>query len=99
MDKKEIEINERKYLALVSPDEQQGAFVVIGPPEGLVDELGIPEPQATRLHNILYDRKIFKFQDVARPNVAIGVIQELYAVDAQKLVEMFMNFEKEPVGG
>ena len=94
-DIKEIELNGRKYLAHVSPDEQQGAFVIVGPPEGLVDELGLPEPLATRLHNILYDRKIFTFRDVSKPNVAQGVLQDALQFDTQKLVEAFSNYEKE----
>jgi hypothetical protein len=35
---KEIEISGRKYIADVSEDEQEGAYVIISPPEGLVDE-------------------------------------------------------------
>ena len=64
-----------------------------------MDELGLPEPQATRLHNILFDRRIFTYSDITKKNVAMGVLQELYSVDAQKLAEIFANFEKEPVGG
>lgn len=90
-------INGRKYMAYLSPDEQKGAFVVIGPPESLVDELGLPEAMATRLHNILYDRGIFNFADAAKPKVLQGVIQELVSLDAQLLLEKFNEFETEKV--
>lgn len=97
MEAQEITVEGRKYKAYVSPDEQKGAFVVIGPPEGLVDELKLPEPFATRLHNILYERGIFKYEDAAKRNVMIGVLQEALMVDAQLIVEMFSKFERETV--
>lgn len=85
----------RKYRAYVSPDEQMGAYAVIGPPEGLVDELGLPEPFATRLHNILYERGIMSAKDASRPNAIAGALQEAYQVDAQKIVERYFLVEKE----
>lgn len=95
MEQKEITQDGRKYRAYVSPDEQQGAFIIIGPPEGLVDYL--PEPIATKLHNILYDRGIFTYEDAAKKNVLIGVIQEVYLLEAQALLEKFSQYEKETV--
>lgn len=95
----EIEQNGRKYKAHVSPDEQSGAFVIIGPPEGLVDELGLEEPFASRLHNILYERGILSAKEASRPNVIQGALQEAYQVDAQKIMEKFFQFEKETVTG
>jgi hypothetical protein len=97
MELKEIEIEGRKYKAYVSPDAQEGAFVIVGPPEGLVDELGLPEPFATRLHNILYDRGIFSYNDAAKKNAIIGALQEVLNVDAQLIVEKFHKFETETV--
>jgi len=91
----EIEFNGRKYKAHVSPDEQQGAHVIVGPPEGLVDGLGLPEEMATKLHNILYERGILTAQQASKPHAMFGVLQELYQVDAQKIVEKFFSFEKE----
>lgn len=97
MEPQEIEIEGRKYKAYVSPDEQSGAYVVIGPPEGLVDSLGLPVETATRLHNILYTRGIFTFKEASGRNILFGVLQELYELDAQLLLEKFKNFEKELV--
>lgn len=90
-----IDENGRKYTAHVSDDVPPGAYIVIGPPEGLVDTLGLPEPVATRLHNILYDRKIFKFKDLSANGMAHAIMQELYSLDTQKLAEAFAKFETE----
>jgi hypothetical protein len=95
MEAKEIEIDGRKYLAYVSPDEQEGAFVIVGPPESLVDELKLPEPFATRLHNIMYERGIFKLADATKKNAILGVLQEALSVDANLIVEMFQKYERE----
>lgn len=103
MNKEEEVINGRKYEVLRSPDMPSGAYIIVGPPEGLVDEfwtsrnLPIPEPFATNLHNIMYDRKIYTYKDIAARNVAIGIFQEAILMDAQALVELFANFEKETV--
>lgn len=97
MEIKEIILDGRKYKAYVSPDEQEGAFIIIGPPEFLVDSLKLPKPFSTKLHNILYDRGIFKYEDACKKNVLVGVLQELYSVDAQVLLEEFLNYEREKV--
>ena len=98
MEAKEIEIDGRKYMAYVSPDEQSGAHVIIGPPEGLVDAMGLPEPFATRLHNILFDRRIFSYKDiVAGKNTAVGIMQEALSLDVQKLVEAYFTYGTETV--
>lgn len=96
METSEITIEGRKYKAYVSPDHQSGAFVIVGPAEGLVDELKLPEPFATRLHNALYERGIINAKDASRkPKDVTGALQEALSVDAQMLVEMYHKFEKE----
>lgn len=99
MEPQEIVLDGRKYKAYVSRDDQSGAHVIIGPPEGLVDSpaLGLSREIATRLHNILYDRGIFTFKDASGRNVLFGVLQDLYATDAQLLLQEFARFEKETV--
>lgn len=97
MEAKEIVLDGRKYKAYVSPDEQQGAYVIIGPPEGMVDELGLPADIATKLHNALYYRGVFTSGDAAKKGVLTGVIQEVYLLEAQTLLEKFQEFEKETV--
>lgn len=85
-------VNGRHYEAL-----QDGQMRIIkGPPEGLVDALELPEPFATRLHNILYTRRLFTSADVARnPMTLLGALQEALMLDVQKLTEAFINYEKE----
>lgn len=73
------------------------AVMLIGPPEGLVDALELPEPFATTLHNIMYARGIFTFGDASKPRALIGALQEALSLDAQKLAEAFSKFEKEEV--
>lgn len=98
MKQSEITIEGRRYWAYVSEeDANPGGSIVIGPPEHLVDELGLPPEHANRLHNILYDRRIFKYEDAAKRGVMQGVMQELFALDAQKLLEKFNEFQVEKV--
>lgn len=83
----------RKYQVLV---DGAGNRITIGPPEGLVDALELPEPFATRLHNILYDRGIFN-KDAAMRNSQslVGALQEALNIDVQKLTEAFFKYEQE----
>lgn len=82
----------RKYKAFKDGD----AVLVVGPPEDFLDELGIPEPFATTLHNILFNRGIFSFKDAARkPQELTGALQECYRLDAQKLMEALFKYESE----
>lgn len=89
----------RKYWVHTSQDIPAGGYIVIGPPEGLVDELGLPEPFATRLHNILYDRKIFNYKAASANGALKGALQDALSVDTQKLAEAFAKYEQETVGG
>lgn len=97
MQEQTVEVNGRKYRAIVSPDMPAGAYIIVGPPEGLVDELDLPESVATNLHNILFDRGIFTAKEASRNGVLRGVVQELYQLETQRLYEKFLNFEKETV--
>lgn len=95
---KEIILEGRKYKALVSPDEQNGAYIILGPPEGLVDTIGLPEPFATRLHNSLYDRGILSSKEASKQHRDVtGALQESLMIDAQRLMEEFFKYDKETV--
>lgn len=86
--------NGRKYLVL---RDGTGNDIIKGPPEGLVDDLKLPEPFATTLHNILYNRGLFNSAAVAKdPRVLIGALQEAMNLDVQKLTEAFWKYEQEP---
>jgi hypothetical protein len=86
-------VDGRKYKAYSDGSEE--GIVIIGPPEGMVDELGMPEPFATRLHNILYARGFFSHADVVKVNNGLmGALQEALSIDVQKLNEYFFECEK-----
>lgn len=85
-------VGDRLYETMQSGDHA----MIVGPHEGLVDELGLPAEAATRLHNILYRRKLYNYtQASSHPQEVFGAIQEFYALDVQKLVEAFYRFEQE----
>lgn len=80
----------RKYRAFKNGED----VIISGPPENLVDGLGLPEPFATKLHNVLCDRKLFTFQDIMKnPNNLVGALQEALNLDAQILVEAYSKYE------
>lgn len=82
----------RKYEVLKQGDMD----IVVGPPEGLVDRLNLPEPLATNLHNVLFRRRIFNTGDIAKdPRSLAGALQEAINLDVQRLTEAFFNYEKE----
>lgn len=94
MELKEIEINGRKYKAYFSPDIPHGAEVIVGPPEGLVDELGLSEPSATKFHNILYERGIFNYDEAKKKGAMVGAWQEFMSMDVSFILEKFNQYQK-----
>jgi len=82
--------DERGRLYKAYQDGEQ--LLIIGPPEDLMEELGLPEEFGTRLHNILYRRGIFTYQDAARHMQDLyGALQEAYQLDVQKLTEALFS--------
>jgi len=75
---------------------QDGELVVIiGPPEDLVDDLGLPEEFGTVLHNILYRRGILNYKDAAKNmNNLQGALQEAYRLDVQKLMATLFSYQE-----
>jgi len=80
----------RKYKAY---SDGQGAIIIVGPPDGLLDELHLPEPFATNLHNVLFSRGIFNYQIASRGSALAGALQEALLLDAQKLLEAYYHLE------
>ena len=69
--------------------------IPIGPPERVVDVLGLPEPFATNLHNELHRRNLLTYADVMKsPQSAQGALQAVLMLDVQKLVEAYYKFER-----
>lgn len=97
MDVREITVDGRKYKAYVSGEDQQnGSYIIIGPPEGLVDAFPLPKELLDRLHNSLFDRGIFTIADAyKKPKDILGALQETLMVDVQKITELYAQFCKE----
>jgi len=92
MERATIELDGRKYDVYIEGDHQ----IVIGPPEGLVDEIGIPEEFATRLHNALHRRGILTYNDAVKKSAQLmAALQEAYRLDAQRLMQEFYTSQKE----
>jgi len=73
-----------------------GMMVTIGPPEGLIDSLKLPEPFATNLHNALHRRKILNYRNAsAHSKELMGALQEALLVDVQRLNEAYFLSEQE----
>jgi hypothetical protein len=89
----------RKFLVTLPddvPDDQAHMGVVIGPPP-IVDALRFPEPFATRLHNTLFDRKLWSIKEVQQnPNALRGALQKALRVDIHVLLNAYNEIEKEP---
>jgi len=84
----------RKYKAYRDGE----AVLIVGPPEDLLDEFGLPEPFATALHNNLFRRGILTFKDASkRPQELTAALQETYRLDAQKLMETLFKYENQEV--
>jgi len=83
--------NGRLYEALKDGDH----VIIVGPPEGLIDVLNLPEPFATNLHNALYSRHIYTFREAQNHRGIQGALQEALQLDVQKLTELFLNYETE----
>lgn len=90
MERVEHVVKGRKYRAL---SDGNGGIILEGPPEGLVDGMGLPEPFATELHNILYERGMMNYQTVTqKPRELQGALQEVLQLDVQKLTEAYFRY-------
>jgi hypothetical protein len=80
----------RNYEAYVEGD----MTIPIGPPERIVDILGLPEPFATELHNELHRRKLYTYEDVRKnPQSLQGALQSILLLDVQRLSEAYYKYE------
>lgn len=82
----------RKYDAWKTDKDM---VILIGPPEGICDVLGLPEPFATNLHNVLHARGIFTYRDACKPQMLQGALQEAITIDAQRLNEAYFRYEQD----
>jgi len=84
----------RKYkmrLPEGANDKDAHMGILIGPPE-VVDYLGYPEPLATRIHNLLFDRGLFTVEDVRKqPQSLQSVLRAAFQVDIHILHDAFVK--------
>ena len=82
----------RKYLVKLAdetPDKDAHMGIPIGPPD-VVDALELPEPFATTLHNILYDRGLWSIKEVnAQKKALFGALQAALKVDVHTLYNAY----------
>jgi uncharacterized membrane protein len=90
----------RKYLRMVENAESEEMFqygINIGPPEGIVDGLGLPDKIATELHNQLYQRKLWNIKDINKnPKAVFAALQASFRINQQMIVNAYMQYEQEP---
>ncbi len=88
------EPNGRKYAVAVNENGAAGE-VLLGPPD-VVSLLKLPEPLATKLHNELYRRGLFMYDDVRRrPKEVQAAIQAALKFDAAVIVDAYHNLERD----
>jgi hypothetical protein len=96
MIKKEFEVGGRKFLiGLPEGVNDVNLGINFGPPD-IMDELEIPEPIATRLHNQLFNRGLLTLLDIQRkPAEVQAALQSALKLDAARIVTAYANAEKE----
>ena len=81
----------RNYLIEVddlTPPEDYGQYPVIGPPN-VVDRLELPEDVKTRLHNELFKRGIFTYEQARKQGALQAALQAALKIDQQSLLLAF----------
>ncbi len=88
--------NYRVMLPDDAPDEEAPMGIPIGPPD-VVDHLGLPEPLATRLHNLLHERGLWDIATLRKKgNVLRGVWQAALRVDVNRLHQAYLESDRVP---
>jgi len=90
----------RKFMSKLEnheSDEDAPLGIFIGPPE-IVDELGLPEDIATRIHNQLFVRKMWTLRDIEKnPQQLFAVLQSAFSVNTQQIMALYAEYEKSAV--
>jgi len=89
----------RKYLVELDdndPEEDAYLGIPIGPPD-VVDELELPDPFATRIHNMLFEKGLWSINELRKqPKALHGVLQAALKIDVQTLHTAYVNYSQEP---
>lgn len=81
-----------------APDGDAAKGLLLGPPS--LESLGLPLETEVRLHNQLFERKLFTLRaaKASRESVVAAVMKAL-RVDAQKVIDLFVESAVEPADG
>lgn len=72
------------------PDGEAGRGIPLGPPP--LDELNLPLDLEVRLHNQLFDRKLFTEKDAKhRLMEIVAALQAVYLVDARRVLAIYQG--------
>ncbi len=79
----------RKFKVLLPEGVTNGELgMIIGPP--LLDELGLPRKTMVALHNELYRRKIFTFEDAKARRAEIGAaLVTVFKASAENIIGVY----------
>lgn len=87
----------RKFISMLEDfeaDKNAPDGVFVGPPD-ILDDLGLPEDVTTRLHNQLYQRKMWTLKDIQRsPQQLLAALQSALNIDAQRIMTLYADYEK-----
>ncbi len=76
------------------PESEAEKGVPVGPPD-VVDELGLPEPFATRLHNNLFRHQLWTIKEVRKkPKTLFNALQVTMKTDVHALMAAYMDLER-----
>lgn len=76
-----------------APDSDAAMGIIVGPPP--MNELGLPEEIAIRLHNQLYHRGLFTLKDVERRRQeVVGAIQVTLKLSMQHILAVYRNHKE-----
>lgn len=90
------EVDGRKYIVLLPEGaDNPDLGIPYGPPP-FVDDLELPEPFATRLHNQMFNRSLFSLNDLRqRPREVQAALQAVFRMDAATILDAYAKAEKE----
>lgn len=78
----------RMYLIEVedfTPPDEYAQYPVLGPPD-VVDRLDLPDPVKTALHNELFKRGIFTYEQARRQGALEAALKAALKIDQQTLL-------------
>ena len=84
----------RKYRVKLpdEADDSEAQYGILIGPQAVVDELGLPEPQATRLHNQLHARSIWTAREARKRTQDIfGALQSAFQTDVTSIVNAYQH--------